>query len=112
MKNIAPAPAVQAPTPFVESFSPAQAVSWSQAPGVESLAPAPVLSASPAPGGYFSPAPALFRVGGLEGSVQDRVPPLVVDMIFGWRRAVDASGRVYYWHVPHAPDAMDASCDG
>ena len=34
---------------------------------------------------------------------QDRVPPLVrghdLPLPSGWRRAEDASGRVYYWHV-------------
>ena len=35
----------------------------------ESLSHAPVLSEAPAPGEYFSPAPAVLRVGGLQGSV-------------------------------------------
>ena len=101
---IAPNPAVYAsPAPVVKSFSPGQAVSRSQAPGVVSLAPAPVLSASPAPGEYLSPAPAVFRVGGLQGSVpgQSSTSRRGHDLPFpsGWRRAEDASGRVYCWHV-------------
>ena len=47
----------------------APAVLQAPTPVVESLAPAPVLSKSPAPGGCLSPAPAVFRVGGLQGSV-------------------------------------------
>ena len=83
---------------------------------MESLSHAPVLSEAPAPGGYFSPAPAVLRVGGLPGSVpgQSSTSRRGHDLTLpdGWRRAVDASGRVYYWHVHTAPDAMDASCDG
>ena len=102
MENIAPAPGVQAPTPVEEKIAPAPAILLAPAPVVKSFSPAPavsrsqapVLSASPAPGGYFSPAPAVLRVGGLKGSV-----PGQSFLESGWRRAEDASGRVYYWHV-------------
>ena len=51
----------------------------------------------------FSPAPAVFRVGGLQGSVpgQSSTSRRGHDLPLpsGWRRAEDASGRVYYGHV-------------
>ena len=101
---IGPAPAVYAaPAPSVESIAPAPVVYATQAPGVVSLAPAPVLSASPAPGVYLSPAPAVLRVGGPQGSVpgQSSTSHRRHDLPLpsGWRRAEDASGRVYFWHV-------------
>ena len=61
------------------------------------------MSEAPAPGGYFSPAPAVLRVGGLPGSVpgQSSTSRRGHDLPLpdGWRRAVDAYGRVYCWHV-------------
>ena len=49
------------------------------------------------------PAPAVLRVGGLQGSVpgQSSTSRRGHDLPLpsGWRRAEDASGRVYYWHV-------------
>ena len=79
LKYIAPAPAVlQAPTPVVEIIAPAP--QGLQAPSlvVQYSSPVPAVQA-PAPVGFLSPAPAVFRVGGLQ---EDRVPPLVVHMIF------------------------------
>ena len=104
VEYFAPAPSVVlAPTPVVESFSPAPAVSRSQTPVVKSLAPAPVLSEAPAPGGFLSHAPAVFRVGSLQGSVPGPSSTSRrrhdLPLPSGWRRADDASGRVYCWHV-------------
>ena len=102
VEYISPTPAV------VETIEPAQAVFRSQPPVVKSLAPAPVLSEAPALGGFLSPAPAVFRVGSLQGSVsQDRVPPLVVDMIFLSLLGGDAQMMRLA-----APDAMDTSSVG
>ena len=104
VEYIAPAPAVVlSPSPVVEFVAPAPTLSEAPAPGVESLSHAPVLSEAPAPGGCFSPAPAVFRVGGLQVSVpgQSSTSRRRHDLPLpsGWRRADDASGRVYYWHV-------------
>ena len=104
VEYIAPVPAVYAaPAPSVQSIAPPPVVYATQAPGVVSLAPAPVLSASPAPAGFFSPAPAVFRVGGLQGSVPGQSSPSRrghdLPLPSGWRRAEDASGREYCWNV-------------
>ena len=101
---IAPAPAVSAvPAPVEESIAPVPAVYAAPAPGVVSLAPAPVLFASPAPGEHLSPAPAVLRVGGPQGSVRGQSSTSRrrhdLPLPSGWRRAEDASGRVYLWHV-------------
>ena len=104
VEHIVPVTAVfQASTPVVEHIAPAPAVLQAPTPVVESLAPAPELSESPAPGGCLSPAPGVFRVGGLQGSVpgQSSTSRRRHDLPLpsGWRRADDAFGRVYDWHV-------------
>ena len=107
VEYIAAAPAVYAaPAPSVESIAPAPVVYATQAPGVVSLAPAPVLSASPVRGEYLSPAPAVLRVEGPQGSVPGQSSTFRrghdLPHPSGWLHAEDASGRVYYWHV-HSP---------
>ena len=100
----APAPAVVLSTSsLVEFVAPAPALSEAPAPGVESLSHAPVLSEAPAPGGFLSPAPAVFRVGGLQGSVPGRTSTSRrghdLPLPSGWQRAEDASDRVCCWPV-------------
>ena len=103
---ISPAPAVfLTSSPVVQYIAPAPAVLQARSRQWWSLvAPAPVLSESRAPGGFLSPAPAVFSVLEVFKALsQDRVPPLIIDMIFlsllGGDAQMIASGRVYYWHV-------------
>ena len=109
-EHIAPVPAVfQAPTPAVEYIAPVPAVFQAPTAVVESFftrassVPTGSVSSSSAPGVNFSPAPAVFRVGGLQGSVpgQSSTSRRGHDLPLpsGWRRAEDASGRVFCWHV-------------
>ena len=96
---IAPAPAVvQAPTPVEENTAPAPGV---QAPTLveDNIAPAPAVLLAPAPVvKSFSPVPA---VSGSQAPAQSSTSRCGHDLPLpsGWRRAEDASGRVYYWHV-------------